>query len=252
MSQNVSLASYRVPEIPNGIEVLGVRFQAFIDPQISEAVFSQRGVARALKIPRSSLANILTSEAFKTLLGKGYSWPSRRLNTTVSTRPIAIVTQLDLVFLVQIAAEKGYPVAKSMQEASFAVLLQQSVDEALNISRTRSEYLEAGANLRQQLEYRHSYHSMKESTFKHGHGVLGLCRVNKQVSALAVPDADVRRSVSKKWRQKCSAIETVKITIGNTVHQKAVEASDSLSLSVNLHKAAERTTDIYRILEAPF
>lgn len=240
----------RIPEIPGGIKVLGVQFQAFVDPVTSQPVFSQRGAARALEVPGTSLRRILSSEAFKALRGKDFS--CTELDTAVSSKPISVITQTDLVFLVQLVAEKGYPVAKSMQAASFAVLLQQSVDEALGINRTRKEYLDAGASLRQKLEYRYSYHTMRESTFEHGHGVSGLCRINRQVSSLAVADADNRRAISRSWRKSCSAVETVKITIGNTVHQKAVEASTRMTLDNNLHKAAQRTEDIYQLLDAPF
>ena len=240
----------RVAEIPNGIKVLGVKFQSFIDPRIDQPVFSQVGAARGLEIPARSLRRILSSEEFKRL--RGSSLPLGGLDTAVSSKPISVVTQTDLVLLVQLAAEKGYLVAKSMQEASFAVLLQQSVDEALGVERTRKEYLDAGASLRQKLEYRYSYHEMKESTLEKGHGVTGLCKVNRQVSMLAVYDADLRRELDKGWRRNCSAIETVKITIGNTVHQKAVEASTKSTLEGNLGKAAHRTVDIFLLLEAPF
>jgi len=241
---------YPVPEIKNGIKVLGVKFQAFIDPETKQAVFSQSGVARGLQIPRHSAATILKSHQFKALRGSAFSPP--RILTEVNSQPISVVTQADLVLLVQIAAEKGYPIANSMQEASFAVLLQQSVDEALNTSRSRKEYLDAGASLRQKLEYRYSYHSMKEVTIKGGHGVRTLCRINRQVSSLAVPDADQRRTANSSWRKNCSAVETVKITIGNTVHERAVEASIRSTLKINLDKAAERTASIYGLLDAPF
>ena len=244
------ISKHRVPEIPGGVQVLGVTFQAFVDPSINQAVFSQSGAARGLKIPRKSAANILSSEQFKRL--RGGDFPMAELLTEANSRPISVVTQSDLVLLVQIAAEKGYLVAKSMQDASFAILLQQSVDEALKIERSRKEYLEAGATLRQKLEYRYSYHAMKNSTFKQGYGVKGLCRVNRQVSCLAILDADERRSASKSWRKKCSGVETVKITIGNTVHQKAVEASTKITLDKNLGIASQRTSDIYKLLDAPF
>lgn len=240
----------RVPVISGGIKVLGVKFQAFVDPSTSQPVFSQRGAARALKMPGTSLRRILMSEDFKALRGGYYC--CTELNTTVSSTPISVITQADLVLLVQIAAEKGYFVARSMQEASFAVLLQQSVDEALGVERTRKEYLDAGASLRQKLEYRYSYHSMKESTFEKGHGVRGLCKVNRQVSSLAVHDADSRRALDKGWRRDCSGLEMVKITIGNTVHQKAVDASSPSYLDTNLGIALQRTSDIYHLLDAPF
>ncbi|MGB5963487.1 MAG: hypothetical protein WBG73_22815 [Coleofasciculaceae cyanobacterium] len=238
----------RVPEIK--VVVLGVKFQAFLDPAIDQAVFSLRGTSRALKISYNLVRDILASEEFNALQGRNV--PRRTLDTEVNPNPISVVTQADLVLLVQIAAEKGYPIAKSMQEASFSVLLQQSVDEALGVDRTRKQYLEAGANLRQRLEYRYSYHEMKKATFNGGHGVRALCKVNKQVSNLAVPDADQRRSGNASWRKKCSGSETVKITVGNTVHQKAVEASNRKTLNNNLDKAADRTRNIYDLIDAPF
>ena len=135
--------SHRAKEIK--IPVLGVEFQAFTDPTISQPVFSRRGTARALRIHHRTVTRILSSEEFNILRGEDIQW--RTLDTEVNPNPISVVTQSDLVLLVQIAAEKGYPVARSMQEASFAVLLQQSVDEALQKDRTRKEYLEAGASL---------------------------------------------------------------------------------------------------------
>ncbi len=244
MSQNFD----RIPEIT--VDVLGVEFQAFVDPDRKQAVFSQRGTARALKMPKTSLTDILHSTAFKSL-GGGDS-PRPTLNTTVSSRPISVVTQSDLVLIVQIASEKGNSVAQSMQDASFAVLLQESVDRALNINRDRNEYIQLGIDLRLQLEYRHSYHSMKKTTFDSGYGVRGLCMVNKRVSALAVPDSNERRQKSKDWRRKCSNTETVKFTIGTTVSEKAVAASKPGTLEFNLDIAGLRTRQIYDLLDAPF
>lgn len=238
----------RTPEIT--VNVLGVEFQAFIDPQSNQAVFSQRGTARALKMPRTSFRGILSSERFKAL--RVGCFPCATLNTTVSSKPITVVTQTDLVLIVQIASEKGNPVAKSMQDASFAVLLQESVDRALGVERKREKYIQLGIDLRVQLEYINSYHSMRSTTFERGHGVRGLCKVNKQVSTLAVPDADERRRRSKVWRRKCSGEETVKITISNAVHEKAIEASKNGSLDTNLNVAAKRTCQIYELLDAPF
>lgn len=235
---------------PFTVPVLGVEFQAFTDTFTTQAVFSQRGTARALKMADKVVREILASDEFKTL--RGGNFPRGKLDTTINSRPIAIVTQADLVLLVQIAAERGYAVARSMQEASFAVLLQQSVDEVLQVSRSRQTYLDAGASLRQKLEYRYSYHAMKSATFRKGYGVRALCRVNRQVSSLAVKDADVRRAASKSWRKTCSGVEIIKITVGNAVHQKAVEASAPTTLNKNLVEAAKRTTTIYELLEAPF
>jgi hypothetical protein len=244
----MSLDFDRIPDV--SVNVLGVVFQAFIDPQNKQAVFSQRGTARALKMPKTSLTDIINSKAFKQLRGSDLPWA--RLKTTVSPTPISVVTQSDLILIVQIASEKGFPVAKSMQDASFAVLLQESVDRALGVDRDREEYIQAGTQLRLQLEYLNSYHSMKNTTFENGYGVRGLCKVNKQVSALAVPDADDRRQKSKFWRQNCSGQEKVKITIGNAVHEKAVEASTKTTLDNNLSLAHNRTSQIYALLDAPF
>lgn len=238
----------RTPEIT--VNVLGVEFQAFIDPQSNQTVFSQRGTARALKMPRTSFLRILASGSFKAL--QGGHFPYTTLNTTVSPKPITVVTQTDLVQIVQIASEKGNPVAKSMQDASFAVLLQESVDRALGVERKREEYIQSGIDLRVQLEYRNSYHSIRNTTFNRGHGVRGLCKVNKQVSTLAVPNADERRRGSKVWRRKCSGEEKVKITIGNAVHEKAIEASTNVTLDINLDVAARRTSQIYDLLDEPF
>lgn len=239
---------HRVPEIK--VNVLGVEFQAFIDPKTSQAVFSRRGTARALKMPRTSLARIIESEAFKRLRGEDF--PCLKLDTTVSSKPISVVTQSDLILIVQIAAEKGFPVAKSMQDASFAILLQESVDRALGVERNREEYIQTGTQLRLQLEYLNSYHSIETTTFENGYGVRGLCKINRQISALAVYDADCRREKNKAWRRKCTSKEKVKITIGNAVHEKAVEASTKSTLDNNLSLAAKRTNQIYELLDAPF
>jgi hypothetical protein len=242
------MINFRIP--PFDITVLGVSFQAFIDPTTNQAVFSQRGAADGLKIPESSLRKILLSESFKSL--RGSTSPCAKLCTEVSPKPISVVTQSDLVILVKLAAEKSYPVAISMQDASFAILLQQSVEEALGIERSRTEYLESGATLRQQLEYRYSYQALQELTFKGKHGVKGLCCINRQVSSLAVANSDELRQRSKNWRRFCSGIATVKLTIGNAVHQRAAAASNQETFSSNLKTAADRTNQIYELIDAPF
>jgi hypothetical protein len=242
------MTNFRIP--PFDITVLGVSFQAFIDPTTDQAVFSQRGAADGLKIPESSLRKILLSESFKSL--RGSTSPCAKLSTEVSSKPISVVTQSDLVILVKLAAEKGYPVAASMQDASFAILLQQSVDEVLGVERSRTEYLEGGATLRQQLEYRYSYGALQDSTFNKKHGVRGLCKINLQVSNLAVENSDELRRKSKNWRHTCSGSGKVRLTIGNTVHQRAVESSSAATFSQNLKTAAERTAQIFQLIDAPF
>jgi hypothetical protein len=253
MSQNA------IPPISDGINVLGIKFEAFVHPVTNQAVFSKRGVAVGLKVARSTLDGVLNSTDFKALHSNYIQWPE--LLTTKSSTPISVVTQSDLACLVKILADKKntdgsvrYPVPKSMQDAGFPIILQQSVDQALGFDRPLGQYLAAGATLRQQLEYKYSYTEMRNSTFKSGYGVTGLCKINKQVSGLAVPDADERRIKNKAWRKECSAEETVKITVGNTVHQKAVEASsgDKQILDKYLDLAAKRTTDIYNIMDTPF
>jgi hypothetical protein len=232
------------------IKVLGVAFQSFIDPSNNHPVFSKHGAAEGLKVPESSLRKIIASQSFQGL--RGNSFHCAKLNTEVSPRPISVITQSDLVILVKLLAEKGYPVAISMQDASFAVLLQQSVDEVLNVERSRKDYLEGGATIRQQLDYRYSYVSLKESTFRKAHGVKGLGKINRQVSILAVKGSDDLRRKSKDWRKSCSGLAKVKLTIGNTVHQMAVESSNSGDFDQKLGAAANRTSQIFELLEAPF
>lgn len=244
--------------IPGGVNVLGVLFEGFVHPLTMRAIFSRRGLSRSLDIPRTSLTRILDSEEFKALCGKTSPWP--KLPTEISPKPISVLDQAELAVLVKVLADINdssgqpkYPIPKSMQDAGFPIILQQSVDEALDIQRDRKDYLQAGATIRERLEYKYSYHRMVRVTLDGGYGVRSLCRINRQVSALAIPDADARRARSKHWRKKCSGIETTKITLGNTVHQKAVEASQSKDvLEKNLGIAAERTQKIYDIMDSPF
>lgn len=238
-----------VPEI--SVIVLGVKFQAFVDPTTNQAVFSQIGVSRALKNDEKTIRRWLASKAFERLRGKASRFGT--LLTKVSTKPISVVTQADLVALVQIGARRDNAVAKSMQDASFAVLLQESVDLALGIQRPRSEYLTKGATLRQQIEYAHTYHTLKGKTFENGHGVRGLCIVNKEVSSLAVTDADQRRKTNPAWRKRCSSDEVMRLTIGNAIATKAVQSAlGSKELRPKLKLVADRCTEIFNILDQPF
>lgn len=238
-----------VPE--TSIVVLGIKFQGFKDPATKQIVFSQSGVARALEVDERTVRRYLSSQGFKRW--RGGSSPRGTLLTEVSTKPISVVTQADLVILVKLAAERGNPIASSMQDASFAVLLQQSVDQALGIHRPLKEYLAQGASLRQRVDYLQTYHSMKDATFECGHGVGGLCLINAQVSSLAVPDAEERRKENPCWRNLCSRNETMRLTIGSAVAQRAAEASPGReALKGNISKAKTRITDIYNILDAPF
>jgi hypothetical protein len=242
------MTNNRVP--PLEIAVLGESFQSFIDPSSNQPVFSYRGTARALNIPSMTVKRTITSKEFKAL--RGNESPCTKLSTTVSSMPISVITQSDLVILVKLLAAKGHSRAVSMQEASFAVLLQQSVDELLDVERSRRDYLEGGATLRQQLEYRYSYSTLQKSTFKKARGVGGLCRINLQVSSLAVKDANELRCKSKDWRKRCSGLAKVKLTIGNAVHQMAVDSSSSSDFDQKLDAAADRTTKIFDLLDKPF
>ncbi|MGD1948063.1 MAG: hypothetical protein ACFB14_00225 [Leptolyngbyaceae cyanobacterium] len=235
--------------------VLGVKFQGFLDPRINQVVFSQSGVARALKAAGTTLRRWLASESFKALNGG----PSGRatLLTEVSTLPISVVTQTDLVSLIRIGAQNGNPVARSMQDASFATVLQQSVDQVLGTHRPTQEYLDKGTAVRQKAEYCHeylrAYHSMEKATYEGKHGVTGLCMINATVSGLAVPDADKRRKVDKSWRKNCTPDEKVKLTVGTAVCEKAAIASNNRStLKNNLGRATERINSINNILDQPF
>ncbi|MDB9515507.1 hypothetical protein PN466_00835, partial [Roseofilum reptotaenium CS-1145] len=91
---------------------------------------------------------------------------------------------------------------------------------------------------------------LKKTTFDSGHGVRGLCNINRSVSNLAVSDADERRAKSKNWRDKCSADETAKIVVGNMVHKKAVSAN-SLEFDNSLELVRNRTSQIIELMDAP-
>lgn len=244
--------------LPDRIMIQGAPFEGFIDLKTSQVVFSDRGLSRSLKIARSSLATILDSDEFKSLCGVSY--PRPKLRTDINSNPISVLTPAQLAVLVKLLADKKnldgsprYPVPKAMHDAGFPIILQQSVDEALGIERERREYLEAGATLRQKLEYKYSYHLMRDTTFDKGLGVSGLCNINKQVSSLAVPDADERRAKSKDWRRNCTGVETTKITVGNTIYQKAVQSSPLKGVvDQNLEKAFQRTRQICDIIDQPF
>jgi len=201
------MVEQRIPEVPGGFNVLGVVFQGFIDPATNQVVFSLPGVAQGLEISKSQSFYLLNSEAFKALAGRNSN--RSKLLTTTAKPPISVITQSDLTLLVKLASEKGYPVAKSMQDASFAIILQQLIDETLGVNRNRKEYLDAGANLQKRLtkyqkatqkdkrDYRKSYQDLKKTTFNNGYGVRGLCDINRSVSDLAVSDADERRAKNK-------------------------------------------------------
>lgn len=231
--------------------VLGVIFQGFLDPRINQVVFSQSEVARALRIDERTVRRWLDSYRFRVLRGEPFLRGT--LLTEVSSNPISVVTQADLVVLIRIGAERKNSVARSMHDASFAVLLQQSVDQVLGISRPISQYHKQGATLRQRAEYLHSYHELRDAAFENRHGVKGLCLLNATVSKLAVPDADKRRQKNSRWRNSCTKDETMKLTIGNSVCEKAAKASvGRKALKDITGRASCRITEIYSILDKPF
>lgn len=237
-------------EIKGGIDVLGKNLEAFLTSD-HRVIFSQRGLARSLDIPESTVRYILKSNEFKLFYGGDFQCV--KVLTDINPQRISAIPQSDLAVLIKFLADnKKYPIPKSMQDAGFPLILQQSVDEALGVNRSRKEYLDAGATLRQILEYKYSYHEMKNSTFQKGFGVTGLCNINRQVSGLAVPNADERRSLNKNWRKRCSGTETVKITIGDTIFQKAVDASTKSTFKKNFEIATYRTQSIYQIMDQPF
>lgn len=98
--------------------VLGVHLQGFRYPRINQVVFSQRGVARALKAAESTVRRWLASDQFKAY--NGGCFMRATLLTEANINPISVVTQADLVVLVKIGAENGNSVARSMHDASFA------------------------------------------------------------------------------------------------------------------------------------
>ncbi|MEL7352761.1 MAG: hypothetical protein AAF171_23560 [Cyanobacteria bacterium P01_A01_bin.116] len=231
--------------------VLGIVFQGFLDPGINQVVFSQSGVARALQIDARTARRWLGTYRFQSL--RGGSFLRSTLLTKVNNNPISVVTQPDLVALIRIGSERKNPVAMSMHDASFAVLLQQSVDQVLGAARPIKQYLRQGATLRQRAEYIHSYHGLKDAAFDNRHGVRGLSLLNRTVSTLAVPDSDARRRKNPRWRNGCSKDETMKLTIGNSVCEKAAKASvGRKALEGNVVRATNRINEINDILDQPF
>lgn len=243
--------------IPDGIIVLGIQFQAFHHPNDkSQAVFSNRGIAKALNISESSLRVIIRSKFFKAFTGSNF--PCVKILTEVSPKPISVSTQSDLVLLVSyLAKNKKYPVPIAMFDAGFALILKQSVDEALRIDVPRNDYLYNGQFLREQIQNRHtylnSYHQMEESTFNGGYGVTQLCHFNRQISSLAIPNADQRRQVSKDWRRNCSTSELVKLTVANELTNNAIQASSTNDvLNHNFNVVLQRSQKIYQLMDASF
>ena len=113
-----------------------------------------------------------------------------------------------------------------------------------------SQKVSASVNSRQ--AYRLSYTCMEECTLKGGHGVCRLCVMNRNVSSIAVPDAEKRRKKSKDWRRKCSVKEFTKLGAGNLLLEKAVTAENSQSLGENLGTAYACLAKVCEILDTDF
>lgn len=131
------------------IEVLGQKFQSF-KTEDGEVVFSQTSAALGLDIASSTILRLKQSEAFKALPGN--SSVILRLKVSHSIKPIAVVTMAELANIVSLLAERGHDRAVAMQQASFAIMLQQSVDVAYGVQRESREYTEAAADLALLLE----------------------------------------------------------------------------------------------------
>ena len=104
-----------------------------------------------------------------------------------------------------------------------------------------------------QKDYLYSYHLMEDSTFNQGHGVKGLCKINHEISAMVVSDADQRRQKSKDWRRNCSPDELLKFTVANQLTEKAIQASTKTTLlNHNLNIVLQRSQAIYQIMDDSF
>lgn len=142
------------------VSVLGVQLQGY-KTKDGSVVYSQVGTAKGLGIARSTLQNALKVvrglASLKALTGEpaSHSNPnnlaSLKVYTASGVQNISTITKPELILLVEHLASKGDAQAKALVTASFAVVLQQSEDEAYQIERSRSEYLEAGAKLREEL-----------------------------------------------------------------------------------------------------
>lgn len=134
---------------PFTVNIVDVNFQAFMHPTTKQTVFSQAGVAKGFNISDTTASNWLKGIRLKRSNGKDVPAPST-LATTINSNPILVVTMADLAGMVKLGAERGNRIAQLIQNAGNAVLIQQSVDEALGIERKRSEYLQAGAQMKQE------------------------------------------------------------------------------------------------------
>lgn len=138
---------------PKEIEVLGQKFQSFLD-ESGNVVFSQTSAAKGLNLTTPyRITEIQASKSFKAICSKDFEI-RKTLKTTVSPRAISVVTMSELTELVNYLASRGDDRAVAMQQASFATVLQMSVDTAYGVSRDRQEYVDAATQAAKWLEER--------------------------------------------------------------------------------------------------
>jgi hypothetical protein len=149
------MASSNYVAVAKDIQVLGQTFQSFLTEN-GEVVFSKTSTARGLDLSDPKrVSEILASKSFKSLPGHNSSdSENNKLRAVVgsSTVSISVVTLSQLAQLVNYLAEKGDDRAIAMQQASFAVMLQQSVDVAYNVTRESAEYTDSASQLATLLE----------------------------------------------------------------------------------------------------
>lgn len=165
---------YIAPELKD-FTVLGVAFQAFVDEN-GQKVFSEIGVERGMQPEKAKgwLKNIRSSRSRNKFTArqtqpqqalqpfdKTFVRPSNdiqqaaqylKARTGNRTQTIRVITAAELLSVVSYLAERGNDRAIAMQEAGFAAILQQTIDEYDGIQRTHREYLEPAAKLRKQVE----------------------------------------------------------------------------------------------------
>lgn len=135
--------------VAKDITVLGQQFQSFLN-EAGQVVFSIVSAARGLDKPETSFRRLRASKQLKALLGKAPE--TSTLKTNVSPRSISVVTMTELTQMVNILAEQGDDRAISMQQASFALMLQQSVDVAYGTKRESEEYTSKASELAKVIE----------------------------------------------------------------------------------------------------
>jgi hypothetical protein len=132
------------------IQVLGQEFQSFLTEEGS-VVFSQSSVAKGLDISESYARKafaLSSSEKPETLTGYVKSGRTKiKVRSGKSVQHISVVTMTDLTLMVSYLADRDHDRATAMQQASFAIMLQQSVDVAYGTERPAQEYVDRAAEL---------------------------------------------------------------------------------------------------------